>query len=137
MRNILPFLLLCGVCLPACADVAFINGWTNTVYVTGAAEFALPAGASFSFAPAPDATNEINFDIGGGGAMCQLQDGVLYAVNSEGAVDESPVLRSVGGDLSEMESYFVYGLESGAGLGVILFGWIAVKRGLRLGDVME
>lgn len=123
--------------LPVHADVAFLNGWTNTVYVTGAIQFQLLPGQSFAFAPSSTATNEIEIDAGSSGAMCLLQDGCLYAVDAEGSVSQQSVLRSTSDDDRVLAWYFTSGLECGTGTSVVLFGFLAIRRGLRLGDFMD
>jgi hypothetical protein len=123
--------------LPCHADVAFLNGWTNSVEVTGAVQFELLPGQSFSFVPSSTATNEVDIDAGGGGAMCLLQDGCLYAINPDGSVSQQSVLRSTSDDDRVLAWYFTSGLECGTGTAVVLFGFLAIRRGLRLGDLME
>jgi hypothetical protein len=120
------------------ADVAFLNGWTNTVSVTGAVQFQLLPGQSFSFVPSSSATNEIEIDgLSGGDTQCLLQDGCLYAVNPDGSVSQQSVLRSTSDDDRVLAWYFTSGLECGTGTSVVLFGFLAIRRGLRLGDVMD
>jgi len=120
------------------ADVAFINGSTNTVDVSGAVQFDLAPGESFSFVPSSSATNEVDFGVADGEEqLFPLQDGNLYAVYPDGSVLVSNVIRSNRDDDSVLASYFLAGLESGTGVGALLFGWMAVKRALKLGDVIE
>jgi hypothetical protein len=129
--------LTLGVCRSS-ADVAFINGSTNTVDISGAVQFDLAPGESLSFVPSSSATNEVDFGVADGEEqLFPLQDGALYAVYPDGSVLVSNVMRSNRDDDSVLSSYFMYGLESGTGLGAVLFGWIAVRKGLRLGDLME
>lgn len=118
-------------------DVAFVNGWTNTVEVTGAVQFQLPPGQSFSFVPSSIATNEMEIDVGSGGASCPLQDGCLYAINADGSTTQQAVLRSASDDDSVLSEYFLSGLECGTGTAAVLFGVLAIRRALRLGDLME
>lgn len=125
------FVLAWG-CSCSHADVAFVNGFTNPVTVTGAVELTLQPGQSFSFTPASDATNDVTL----AGSTFALQDGSLYGVSPDGDVTVSSVLRSSYDDDSVMASYFTNGLEMGTGLAAVLFGWGFVKRALRLGDSM-
>lgn len=118
-------------------DVAFLDGWTNAVYVTGGVAFTLLPGQSFSFVPSSVATNEISIDVGGASTTFDLQDGCLYSVNFDGSVQQESVIRSSADDDSVLAGYFVNGLELGTGSAVVLFGFLAVRRALRLGDVVE
>jgi hypothetical protein len=136
IRGVIVAVLALGM-LPVRADVAFLNGWTNTVYVTGAVQFQLVPGQSFSFVPSSTATNEVDIDVGGGGAMCLLQDGCLYAINPDGSVSQQSVLRSTSDDDRVLAWYFTSGLEAGTGTAVVLFGFLSIRRGLQLGDLMD
>jgi hypothetical protein len=128
--------LTLGICRCS-GDVAFLNGWTNTVEVTGAVQFQLVPGQSFSFVPSSTATNEMDIDVGGIGSTCALQDGCLYAINADGSVTQQAVLRSVSDDDLVLSEYFLSGLECGTGTAAVLFGVLAIRRAFRLGDLME
>jgi hypothetical protein len=130
---ILAFLILFGLLFATTVrgDVSFINGASSPVAVTGSVAFTLQPGQSFTFVPSSTATNGIEVN----GAPEALVDGTLYSINSDGTVSVSPVLRNNYDDDSVLASYFINGLEMGTGLAAVLFGWLAVKRGLRLGDV--
>ncbi len=134
LKYILPFLslFLAGGMFPVWADVVFVNGSTNVVEVTGGLQFTLQPGQSLSFVPSSSATNEIDFS----GAMIQMQDGMLYSINPDGSVTSSPVVRSADDEDSDCERYFLQGLELFTGIAAVYAGWLAVKRGLRLGDVL-
>lgn len=135
LKNSRPFLLLCLVLawgmVSAQADVVFINGSTNVVEVTGGLQFTLPPGQSLSFVPSSSATNEIDFS----GAMIQMQDGMLYSINPDGSVTSSLVVRSADEQDNDSEKYFLQGLELFTGIAAVYAGWLAVKRGLHLGDM--
>lgn len=114
------------------ADVAFVNGSTNAVEITGEVEMTLQGGQSFSFSPSSSATNSVTVN----GTALGLVDGTVYAVNPDGSVSASAVLRSNYDDDSTDASLLLQGLGEGAGIGALLFGWGAVKKALRLGDMV-
>lgn len=133
------FVLLCllltwGILSPraADADVVFVNGYSQPTEITGCVQFWLQPGQSLSFVPSSSATNEIDF---ANGTVLDLQDGMLYSINPDGSVSSSPVLRSLNEQDSDAEKYFLQGLELFTGIAALYAGWLAVKRGLHLGDV--
>jgi hypothetical protein len=118
-------------CSPAFADVTFVNGASSPVDVTGSVVFSIPVGGELTFQPSVSATNGIVVN----GTSLSLEDGNLYAVNSDGSVSVSAVIASRRQDDSDNADYFLNGLEYGAVLGGVLAGWYSVKRGLTLGDL--
>ena len=125
------FFGICFVVFHADAEVTFVNGASSPVDVTGSVVFSVPSGGEITFQPSASATNSIVVN----GTALTLEDGDLYAVNSDGSVSVSSVIASRRGDDSDNADYFLNGLEYGAVLGGVLAGWYSVKRGLTLGDL--
>ena len=128
MKYIVVMLLLCT---SAFADVTFVNGSSAAIDVTGSVVFSVPVGGELTFQPSVSATNGIVVN----GTSLSLEDGNLYAVNSDGSVSVSAVIASRRQDDSDNADYFLNGLEYGTILGGVLAGWYSVKRGLTLGDL--
>ncbi len=137
-RFLLASALVLG-CLAAYADIGFLNSTTNYLAVTGpSVSFVLPPSQCVLLPPGDGDTNAVEISTFDGVVLLPalpLQDGTLYSFNPDNTAWQSVgFLRSQNQDDSDLAAYFMNGLEVGSALAATLFGFIAVRRALSIGD---